>query len=56
MTTDNPIEQPGVSQAQEPTDGDRRTQAVNLFEMGSVLNETKGFLRGLEVGFTPRSG
>jgi hypothetical protein len=29
---------------------------VKLVEMGSVLKETKGFARGIEVGPTPRGG
>lgn len=56
MGTDNLIEKPGVYGAQEPTDGDHRTQVVSLVEMGSVLTETKGFLRGLEPTLTPQSG
>ena len=56
MGTDKLKEQPGVSEAQVSTDGDRRTQTVNLVEMGSVLNETKGMIHGLEITFTPRSG
>ncbi len=56
MGTDKLIEKTGVSEAQVSTDGDRRTQTVNLVEMGSVLNETKGMIRGIELGFSPRSG
>jgi len=56
MGTDNLNERPGVSEAQESTGGDRRTPAVNLVEMGNVLTETKGWLKGIELGFTPRLG
>jgi len=33
----------------------RSTETVKLVEMGPVSVETKGFVRGLEIGFTPRS-
>lgn len=56
MNSDNLIEKPGVSDGKEPTDSGRRTETAIVFEMGSVLGDTKGFLRGLELGFTPRSG
>jgi hypothetical protein len=32
-----------------------RTEAVKLVEMGAVSIETKGFARGFELGFTPKS-
>jgi hypothetical protein len=32
-----------------------QTDAVKLVEMGEVSVETKGMLRGLELGYTPRS-
>jgi hypothetical protein len=51
----NLIEKPGAANTKEAAGG-HGTQTANLVEMGSVLNETKGFLRGLELGFTPRSG
>jgi hypothetical protein len=32
-----------------------RTEAAKLVEMGKVSVETKGFVRGVELGFTPKS-
>lgn len=32
-----------------------RTDAVKLVEMGPVSVETKGFVRGFEIGFLPKS-
>jgi hypothetical protein len=52
MIMDKPIEKQSVS---EEAHGARRTATVKLVEMGRVSVETKGFLRGLELGFTPRS-
>ncbi|HEY6926606.1 MAG TPA: hypothetical protein VI653_24185 [Steroidobacteraceae bacterium] len=56
MDTEKLGEKPGMPEAKNPTDSGHRMVTVNLVEMGSVSNETKGFLRGLEYGFTPRSG
>jgi len=56
MGTDNLNEKQSVSDAKESTQSERRTQAVSLVEMGNVLTETKGWLRSLELGFTPRLG
>ena len=55
MINDNLNDKQSVSDTKESTDGARRTEAVSLTEMGSVLNETKGIIHGLELGFTPRS-
>jgi len=56
MDTDNLIEKPSVPEAKGPTGGALRRETASLVEMGSVLQETKGFIRGVELGFTPRSG
>jgi hypothetical protein len=56
MDTDNLIKKPGMPEAQEPTDSGRRTESVSVVEMGSVSMETKGWLKGVELGFTPRAG
>jgi hypothetical protein len=56
MSTDNLIEKTGVPEAKGSTDSDRRTETVNLVEMGSVSMETKGWIQGIELGFTPRAG
>ena len=55
MNNDNLIEKTKVSDAMGATDSGRR-ETVNLVEMGSVLKETKGIIRGLEYTLTPRSG
>jgi hypothetical protein len=52
MINDKPIEKQSVS---EEVKSVRRTEAVKLVEMGKVSVETKGFVRGVELGFTPRS-
>jgi hypothetical protein len=52
MIMDKPIETQSVT---EEAPSARRTEPVKLVEMGPVSVETKGFLRGLELGFTPRS-
>jgi len=51
MSIDKPVEKQSVS---EEVKSDRRTEAVKLMDMGQVSVETKGFVRGLELGFTPR--
>jgi len=33
----------------------RSMEAAKLVEMGPVSVETKGFFRGVEIGFTPKS-
>jgi hypothetical protein len=42
---------PGKTQA---THNELRPDPVKLVEMGDVSVETKGTIRGLELGFTPR--
>jgi hypothetical protein len=46
-----------VSSAEEARveDSSAPAEAVKLVEMGEVSVETKGTLRGLELGFTPRA-
>lgn len=56
MSTDNRIEKTGVPEAQGSMDSGCRTETVNLVEMGSVSVETKGWIQGIELGFTPRAG
>jgi len=43
-----------AAQAQD-TQSKRSMETVKLVEMGPVSVETKGFFRGVEIGFTPRS-
>jgi hypothetical protein len=56
MANDKLIGTPDASEAKGSTDNGRRPETVNLVEMGSVLKETKGMIRGLEYNLTPRSG
>ena len=51
MINDKPVEKQSVS---EEVKSASRTEAVKLVEMGSVSVETKGIVRGVELGFTPR--
>ena len=51
MINDKPVEKRSVS---EEVKSASRTEAVKLVEMGPVSVETKGIVRGLELGFTPR--
>jgi len=43
-----------VLEEKSDTDSGRPMETVKLVEMGQVSVETKGFTRGLEIGFTPR--
>ena len=52
MIIDKSMEKQTVS---EEAKSAPRTEAVKLVEMGKVSVETKGVLRGLELGFTPKS-
>ena len=52
MSNDKPVEKQSVS---EEVKSASRTEAVKLVEMGPVSVETKGFVRGFEVGFLPKS-
>jgi hypothetical protein len=51
MINDKPIEKQSVS---EEVKSAPRTETVRLVDMGQVSVETKGIVRGLELGFTPR--
>jgi hypothetical protein len=51
MINDKPVEKQSVSEAVKSAS---RTEAVKLVEMGPVSVETKGIVRGVELGFTPR--
>ena len=53
MVTRELVETPSVSE--ETSDTTRPTDSVKLVEMGPVSVETKGIIRGLEIGFTPKS-
>lgn len=55
MDTPKPVQTQIASEETKSTDSGRRTESVKLVEMGQVSVETKGFARGLELGFTPRS-
>ena len=55
MDIDNLIEKQSVPTEAPGADSGRSAQTVKLVEMGAVLLETKGFYRGVEIGFTPRS-
>jgi hypothetical protein len=52
MIIQKPIEKQTVS---EEAKGAPRTEAVKLVVMGPVSVETKGIVRGFELGFTPKS-
>ena len=52
MIIDKPTEKQSVS---EEAKSGQRTTPVKLVEMGPVSLETKGFVRGFEIGFYPKS-
>jgi hypothetical protein len=54
MDTVTLVEAPQSVEEVKNTDSGCRTETVKLVEMGSVSVETKGYTRGLELGFTPR--
>ena len=56
MDTDNLTQKPAAPDAKNATDCGHPMQTVNLVEMGSASTQTKGWLRGVELGFTPRAG
>jgi len=56
MDTDNLTKNPAVPDARNSTDGGHPMQTANLVEMGSASTQTKGWLRGIELGFIPRAG
>ncbi len=49
------IETAQVSEEVKSQDSGRRTQGVKLVEMGQASVETKGYARGVEIGFTPKA-
>jgi len=49
------IEMANVSEEVKSQDGGCHTEGVKLVEMGQVSVETKGYARGLEIGFTPKA-
>ena len=55
MNTRELVETQSVSEETKGSDRDPRTENVKLVEMGKVSVETKGYARGLEIGFTPKS-
>ena len=52
MIIDKPIEKQTVSEEAKKAP---RTEAAKLVDMGRVSVETKGIVRGLELGFTPKA-
>jgi hypothetical protein len=58
MDNNTIIERQSVSHETIGTDSTHSTSTFRstLTEMGPASVETKGFLRGIELGFTPRSG
>ena len=52
MINEKPVEKQSVSEKDKSAS---RTEAVKLVEMGPVSVETKGFVRGFEVGVLPKS-
>lgn len=55
MDTRKLIETQNIPEEAQSTDGGHSLETVKLVVMGDVLSETKGFFRGVEIGFTPRS-
>jgi hypothetical protein len=55
MDSRESIETGSVAEQAQSKDSTVPAEAVKLVEMGEVSVETKGTLRGLELGFTPRS-
>ena len=55
MDTVKLAEMSPVSEEKKDADVGCRTEAVKLVEMGQVSVETKGYNRGFELGFTPKS-
>lgn len=54
METGKLVETSSVLEEKNDTHGVNSAEPVKLVEMGQVSVETKGFTRGLEIGFTPR--
>ncbi len=55
MDTRKLVETPSVSEEAKDTQAGPRAETVKLVDMGQVSVETRGFIRGLEIGFTPRN-
>ena len=55
MDTRKLIEQKDPATQAQGTQSKCSMETVKLVEMGPVSVETKGFVRGVEIGFTPRS-
>jgi len=55
MDTRKQVETVNVSEEAKNNDSGRQAASVKLVEMGPVSVETKGFARGVELGFTPKS-
>ncbi len=54
MIIDEAIEKQNVSEETRDTQSGRRTESVKWVDMGKVSVETKGIIRGLELGLTPK--
>lgn len=54
MDTVKLVEASPPSEAKKHGEGGFHMETVKLVEMGQVSVETKGYSRGLELGFTPR--
>lgn len=55
MQSDKLIEEKGVSEDVPGTESGCRTETIKLIDMGAVSVETKGYIHGLELGFTPKN-
>ena len=55
MHTREQVETSSVSEETKGSDTAHQTESVKLVEMGQVSVETKGIIRGLELGFTPKN-
>jgi hypothetical protein len=55
MDTRKLIEKKDPSAEAKGTQDIRSVETGKLVEMGPVSVETKGFFRGIEIGYTPRS-
>jgi hypothetical protein len=55
MDTRKLVETQSKTEATKTSDSGRPAESVKLVEMGPVSVETKGFVRGIEIGFTPKS-
>jgi hypothetical protein len=55
MDTRELVETQNVLEETKTSNSGRRAEGVKLMEMGQVSVETKGWVRGLELSFTPKS-